>query len=68
MAGGRRTVTEDLADVRARATASLAWLPRSLRSLDPAGAEPPWPVATSPGLAALAARVHADLDAERADG
>jgi nicotinate phosphoribosyltransferase len=68
MAGGRRTVTEDLAEVRARATASLAWLPGRLRSLDPAGAEPPWPVATSPGLEALAARVHADLDAERADG
>jgi nicotinate phosphoribosyltransferase len=68
MADGRRTVTEDLADVRARATASLAWLPAPLRSLDPAGAEPPWPVATSPGLDALAARVHADLDVERADG
>ena len=65
MAGGRRTVTEDLADVRARALASLAWLPAPLRSLDPVGQEPPWPVTTSPGLDALAARVHADLDAER---
>jgi len=72
MAGGRRTVTEDLAGVRARAAASLAWLPAPLRSLEAAGAEPPWPVATSPGLDALATRVHADLDAdleaERGDG
>ncbi len=67
MAGGRRTATEDLADVRARAGASLAWLPAPLRSLDPVGAEPPWPVIPSPGLEALAARVHADLDAERGD-
>ena len=35
MAAGRRTVTEDLSDVRARALASLAWLPAPLRSLDP---------------------------------
>jgi nicotinate phosphoribosyltransferase len=68
MAGGRRTVAEDLAAVRARAAASLDWLPGPLRSLDPAGAEPDWPVATSPGLDALVGRVHADLDAERADG
>ncbi len=65
MAGGRRTATEDLADVRARAAASLAWLPAPLRSLDPVGAERPWPVVSSPGLDALTARVHADLDAER---
>ena len=65
MAGGRRTATEDLADVRARAGASLAWLPAPLRSLDPVGAEPPWPVIPSSGLEALAARVHADLEAER---
>ena len=66
MAGGRRIVTEDLATVRARATTSLAWLPAPLRSLDPVGAETPWPVATSAGLDDLAARVHDGLDPERA--
>jgi nicotinate phosphoribosyltransferase len=65
MAGGVRTVIDDLETVRARAADSLAWLPAPLRSLDPAGAGPTWPVATSRGLDDLAARVHADLDAER---
>ena len=65
MAGGRRTVTEDLATVRARTVASLGWLPPRLRSLEATAREPPWPVATSPGLDALAARIHAGLDAER---
>jgi nicotinate phosphoribosyltransferase len=64
MAGGKRTTTDDLADVRARATRSLAWLPAPLRALDPVGHETPWPVTTSPGLDALAARVHAGLDAD----
>jgi nicotinate phosphoribosyltransferase len=65
MAGGRRTVTEDLATVRARTVASLGWLPPDLRWLDATEGDPPWPVATSRGLDALAARIHAGLDAER---
>jgi nicotinate phosphoribosyltransferase len=65
MHAGRRTGVESLDDVRARATASVAWLPPVLRDLGPAGSSP-WPVATSTGLDRLAAAVHAEIDAERA--
>jgi nicotinate phosphoribosyltransferase len=63
MADGRRTRSEPLAESRARCAAALAALPRDLRSLERAP-YPVWKVDTSPGLAALAARVHAGLDRE----
>ena len=65
MAGGRRTASEPLAQSRERCMAALAALPPELRSLEPAP-YPVWRVDTSPGLAALAARVHAGLDHEAA--
>lgn len=65
MAAGRRTDVEPLDRIRARAAHTLAWLPPSLRSLEPTS-EPVWPVEVSPGLDRLAAEVHADIDADRA--
>jgi nicotinate phosphoribosyltransferase len=62
MAGGRRTGSEPLATVRERCGAALAGLPADLRSLDPAP-QPVWPVDVSPGLTALAGRLHDQLDA-----
>ncbi|HET6953599.1 MAG TPA: nicotinate phosphoribosyltransferase [Acidimicrobiales bacterium] len=62
MAGGRRSRHETLAAVRDRCRATLAALPGPLRSLEMAH-HPTWPVETSPGLAALAGRVQAGLDA-----
>ncbi len=67
MAAGRRTDVEPLDRIRARAAGTLAWLPASLRSLDPTS-DPVWPVDVSPGLDRLAAEVHADIDADRATG
>jgi nicotinate phosphoribosyltransferase len=61
MSSGRRTAAEPLASSRSRCAAALAALPTDLRSLEPAP-YPVWKVDTSPGLAALAARVHAGLD------
>jgi nicotinate phosphoribosyltransferase len=63
MADGRRTRSEALVESRARCAAALAALPPDLRSLERAP-YPVWKVDTSPGLAALAARVHAGLDHE----
>jgi nicotinate phosphoribosyltransferase len=63
MADGRRTRSEPLAESRARCAAALAALPPDLRSLERAP-YPVWKVDTSPGLAALATRVHAGLDHE----
>ncbi len=63
MADGRRTASEPLARSRERCAAALAALPPDLRSLERAP-YPVWPVDTSPGLAALAERVHAGLDPE----
>ena len=57
MTGGRRIHVEPLADVRARATASIAWLPAHLRDLAPAE-RACWPVETSPGLDGLTATVR----------
>jgi nicotinate phosphoribosyltransferase len=61
MAGGERTgPAEALAVVRERCTAALAGLPDTVRSLGPVapGEGAGWPVATSPGLAALADKVR----------
>jgi len=63
MAAGRPTRSEPLAESRARCAAALAALPPDLRSLERAP-YPVWKVDTSPGLAALASRVHAGLDRE----
>ncbi|HEX5367597.1 MAG TPA: nicotinate phosphoribosyltransferase [Acidimicrobiales bacterium] len=60
---GRRIDAEPLVEVRARAMASVAWLPPALRDLAPADG-PVWPVVTSPGLGRLAAAVHAQLERE----
>jgi nicotinate phosphoribosyltransferase len=63
MAAGRRVGAEPLAESRARCAAALAALPPDLRSLERAP-YPVWKVDTAPGLAALAARVHAGLGRE----
>jgi nicotinate phosphoribosyltransferase len=63
MAGGRRTGAEPLAQARSRCASALAALPSDLRSLEPAP-YPVWKVDPSPGLAGLAARVHAGLGPE----
>ena len=60
MSGGRRTHVEPLADVRARAMASISWLPAHLRDLAPAD-DACWPVETSPGLDGLEATVRSHL-------
>ena len=65
MAAGRRTNDEPLADVRARAMASVGWLPPALRDLAPTEG-PCWPVTTSPGLDGLAAEVRSHLAATEA--
>ncbi|HEX6418939.1 MAG TPA: nicotinate phosphoribosyltransferase [Acidimicrobiales bacterium] len=64
MAGGRRLVDEPLDRIRARAMATIDWLPAPLRSLAPAPS-PVWRVAVSTGLERLAAEVQAGLDVER---
>jgi nicotinate phosphoribosyltransferase len=67
MAGGERTgPSEGLATVRERCMAALAGLPAAVRTLAPVapGEGAGWPVATSPGLAALADKVRT----ARADG
>jgi nicotinate phosphoribosyltransferase len=69
MAGGRRLAGADRPDgeepldaIRRRCTAALAALPDAVRSLAPRRPDEAaaWPVATSPGLADLAAKVRAE--------
>jgi nicotinate phosphoribosyltransferase len=65
MRGGRRLAPSPaLAAVRTHASAQLAALPEALRALDPA---PPYPVAVSEPLRALAEAVDRRLDASRPD-
>jgi nicotinate phosphoribosyltransferase len=56
VSGGRRLARPPLAEARDRCTAGLASLPPTLRSLSPEPA-PPFPVALSPALLALAEAV-----------